>query len=66
LEFWEFSLYSIYIFDRLYRQISFFIFAQKFGTSTNPMLGNIHEIYIFKMLEKIQAILEILACLGKL
>jgi hypothetical protein len=30
------------------------------------MLGNIHEIYIFKMLEKIQAILEILACLGKL
>ncbi len=44
----------------------FFIFAQKFGNSTKPMLGNIHEICFLRCLKKFQAILEILACLGKL
>ncbi len=29
----------------------FSIFAQKFGNSINPMLGNIHEIFFSKMLQ---------------
>jgi hypothetical protein len=44
----------------------FFIFAEEFGKSTNPLLGNIHEIFFLRCLKKFQAILEILTCLGKL
>jgi hypothetical protein len=43
----------------------FFIFAQKFGSPTNPVLGNIHDIFFSKMLGKLLGNFGNFSLLGK-